>query len=186
LLKKPSTKLGRLTLRFFAICGGLTAILVLAILAFEAADPIHAAFWHMRHGSTVSFDGRIFHLPLLWYPDPDSHPGQFGIQRAQFGSTAFSHITLATEPRQMDDQAAINDIAVMTSHLNKQELDPSSRWTTEALRGRTLAFHCTMQTSNGAEETLICQAAGSNLRVLAITMGRSAHTQALDIIETSE
>ena len=183
--KKLATKFKRLTLLFVAICGGIIVILLLVITA-EASGPIHAAIWHMRHGNTVSFDGHRFHLPLLWYPDPDSHPGQFGIQRAQFGSMAFSHITLATEPRQLDDHAAINDIAVMTAHLNKHELDPSSRWTTEALQGRSLAFHCTMQTSNGAEETLICQAAGSNLRVLAITMGRSAHTQALDVIETCE
>jgi hypothetical protein len=30
------------------------------------------------------------------------------------------------------------------------------------------------------------QAAGSNLRILALTISRTAHTQALDIIETSE
>jgi hypothetical protein len=186
LLKKFITKFGRLALLFIAVCGGLTAMLVLVILGFESTGPIHAALWHMRHGSTVSFDGHRFHLPLLWYPDPGNHPGQLDLQHAQFGSVAFDHITLATVPRQLDSQAAADDIAAMTAHLNDHELTPSSRWTIEKLNARTLVFQCTMQTTDGTEETLICQAVDSNLRILALTMGRAAHTGALNIIETSE
>jgi hypothetical protein len=186
LLKTFMTRFGRLAVRFIAVCGGLTAILVLVILGFESTGPFHAAVWHMRHGSTVSFDGHRFHLPFLWYPDANNHPGQFGLQRAQFGSIAFDHITLATVPRGLDNQAATGQIAAMTAHLNSGELTPSSRWTTEQLSGRALVFRCTMQTTDGAQETLICQAVDSNLRILALTMGRAAHTGALNIIETSE
>lgn len=186
LSKKPHSKRGRLILLVLEIWGGLTALAIIALLLFESTALINAALWHMRHGNTVSFDGHVFHLPRSWYPDPDSHPGQFGLQHAQFGSVDISHITLATRPQTLNGQAAVDLIAAMTAHLNQHELVPLNRWTNETLRSRTLTFHCAMQSTQGFEETLICQAADSNLTILEITGGSSARAEALNILETSE
>jgi hypothetical protein len=186
LLKRPSSKLGRLTLLSIAICGGLAAILALAILADESIDPARSAIWHMRHGSTVSFDGHLFHLPLSWYPEPVTTPGQLNLRHAQFGGMTIDSVDLAMRPRSLNDQAATDTIRAETANLNQHEPASSASWAAETLRGRKLTFHCTMSTTAGAAETLICQAADSNLIVFALTAGRSQRTDALNIIETSE
>jgi len=186
LLKKISTRLGRFTLLFIAICGGLTATLALALLAYESVDPIESALWHMRHGSTVSFDGHLFHLPLSWYPELATTPGQLNLRHARFGGITVDSVTFAMRPRSLNEQAATDKIAAETANLNRHEPSSSVRWTPETLRSRQLTFHCTMSSTAGAEETLICQADDSNLTVFALTTGPSARTGALNIIETSQ
>lgn len=185
-LPTQNLKLGRIALRYFAIAGVLIAAAVLALLAYESVDPLAAAIWHARHGNTVSFDGHRFHLPLSWYPDPDSHPGQLTLRHASFGGITIDSVTLAMRPHTLNEQAATSSIAAETANLNKTEPASSDRWTPETLRARSLTFHCTMSSTAGAAETLICQAANSNLTVFALTAGRSAHTDVLNIIETSE
>lgn len=181
-----TTKLGRIAIRYFAVGGALIAAAILAILAYESVDPLASAIWHARHGSTVSFDGHLFHLPLSWYPDPDGHPGQLTFRHAEFGGITIDSVTLAMRPRSLNEQAAANSIATETANLNKGEPASSDRWTPETLRGRNLTFRCTMSTTAGAAETLICQAVDSNLTVFSLTSGRSARADILNIIETSE
>ena len=182
---KPHSKRGRLILLVLEIWGGLTALAIIVLVVFESLVPIHAALWHMRHGSTVSFDGHLFHLPLSWYPDPVTTPGELSLRHAQFGGISVSSITLAIRPQALNDQAANDKVAAMTGSLNQHEAT-SDTWTPETLGGRKLTFHCTMSTIAGVEESLICQAADSNLTAIVLAVGSAARTQALDILETSE
>lgn len=183
--KKPHSKLGRLALLLIEIWGSLTALAIIALLVFESLAPINAFLWHMRHGNTVSFDGHVFHLPRSWYPEPAAVPGELFLRRAQFGGASVSSIALAIYPKTLDDQAASDRIAAMTGSLNKIQ-SSSNTWTAETLRGRKLTFHCTVSTLAGVEESLTCQAADSNLTLIAIAVGPTARSQTLDIIETSE
>jgi hypothetical protein len=183
--KNPHSKRGRLILLLLEIWGGLTALAIIALLLFESMALINATLWHMRHGNTVSFDGHLFHLPLSWYPGPVTTPGELNLHHAQFGGVSISNIALAIYPKTLSNQAATDRIAVMTGSLNKSQPN-SDRWIAETLRGRKLTFHCTVSTVAGVEESLTCQAADSNLTVIALAVGRTARTQALDILETSE
>jgi hypothetical protein len=183
--KKPHSKRGRLILLILEIWGGLTALAIIGLLLFESTALFSATLWHMRHGNTVSFDGHLFHLPLAWYPDPVTTPGELSLHHAQFGGVSISNIALAIYPKTLDDQAATDRIAAMTGNLNKSQ-SSSDTWTAETLRGRKLTFHCTVSTIAGVEESLTCQAADSNLTVIALAVGQTARTQALDILETSE
>lgn len=185
MLKKTFKKHSRLILLLLEIWGVLTALAIIALLVFESLAPLHAAIWHVRHGSTVSFDGHLFHLPLSWYPDPVTTPGELSLHHAQFGGVSVSNIALAIYPKTLNDQAATDRIAVMTGSLNKSQSN-SDRWTVETLRGRKLTFHCTVSTIEGVEESLTCQAADSNLTVIALAVGRTARTETLNILETSE
>lgn len=182
---KPHSKRGRLILLILEVWGGLTALAIIALLLFESMALINATLWHMRHGNTITFDGHLFHLPRSWYPEPATAPGELFLRRAQFGGVSVSSIALAIYPKTLDDQAASDRIAAMTDSLNKIQSN-SDMWTAETLRGRELTFHCTVSTLAGVEESLTCQAANSNLTVIAIAVGRTARAEALNILETSE
>jgi hypothetical protein len=183
-LKQISSNLRRLILLFLAIGGGLAIILVL-LIGFDPIPRIHAALWHLRHGNAVSYDGHTFHLPPSWYPDPHSNPGQLALQHAEFASLDLDRITLATKPPALDDRGTLDEIDKLTANLNKSTPGPSPQWTTESLRGRTLIFHCAASTGD-TQQTLICQATSSDLRILVMTDDGSARTQALSILETSQ
>jgi hypothetical protein len=164
---------------------GLMAISLVAAAVISSLPLVHAAAWHVRHGSTVAYDGHLFYLPLYWYPDPDSRPGQLGLQHAQFGAIDINHITLGTEPQKLDAQTAQDKITALAVNLNKRHPEPADHWTTETLQGRKLTFHCMMSSTQGFGETLVCLAADSNLRLVILSTGR-ARTDALNVLETSE
>lgn len=184
MLKKPSTSLGRILFLLAIAYGGFTAIALIALLGMKAEEPLHAIAWHARHGNTVTYDGHLFHLPALWYPQPGSRPAELTLVRARFSSLGLNHIDLRMAPVRMDRTAATDSMARMADQFNRLSNSPDD-WKAETLHGRSLEFHCIMSSTQGIAETLECQAADSNLAMSIMAFG-SARTEALNILETSE
>lgn len=195
LLKKLSTKLGRLALLFMAIMGQIDMILMAATVAerssftftYEAKPALRAVAWHIRHGDTVTYDGHAFHLPAYWYPEPNRQVGGIDLHFAPFGSLSLDSVHLATGQKR-DGQTLHAEFAKTADHLNERSTIPN-QWRVETLQGRNLTFQCLASDSPMLPpmmlHTLTCQASDSNLRVTLFTSTKS-HTAALNILETSE
>jgi hypothetical protein len=167
---------------FVLVIGGIILLAMIFIIGLVEWPLVSALTWHLRYGSSISFEGHAFQVPWAYNVEASKkgdqldlidHPGLLG---------GIGSITLTKTGKILEANAAeqwqsslINAVQSHPDHIN--------HWSTETLHGRKLTFVCVDDMSQ-LDESLVCHAIGIDLT--ASTMASPNHIkETRAILETS-